>query len=127
MCSEALMFRYGFALLVAAMAACTSPGMASAASAYDGRWSVVIETEQGNCDRAYRYGLNIVNGNVTHAGDSAFDVRGRVAGNGAVHVRVSRGASYADGRGRLSESSGSGHWRGLGSGVCSGRWFAERR
>ena len=121
------MLRYGFALLVAVAAACTSAGVASAASAYDGRWSVVIETERGNCDRAYRYGLNIVNGNVSYAGNAAFDVRGRVAGNGAVHVRVSRGATYADGHGRLLESTGSGHWRGLGSGACSGRWFAERR
>ena len=121
------MRRYGLALLVAATAACNSAGVASAASAYDGRWSVVIETEQGNCDRAFRYGLNIVNGNVTYAGDGSFDVRGRVARNGAVHVRVSRGSSYADGCGQLLERTGSGHWRGMGVGVCSGRWVAERR
>jgi hypothetical protein len=121
------MLKNGFALLVAVMAACGSAGVASAASAYDGRWSVVIETEQGNCDRAFRYGLNIINGNVTYAGDAAVDVRGWVARNGKVHVRVSRGASYADGHGRLLQSSGSGEWRGMGSGLCSGRWFAERR
>jgi hypothetical protein len=121
------MLRFGFALVVAAMAACGSPGVAAAASTYDGRWSVIIETEQGNCDQAYRYGLNIVNGNVTYSGNGAFDVRGRVTRNGAVHVRVSRGATYADGHGRLSQSSGSGHWHGMGSGVCSGRWVAERR
>ena len=80
-------------------------GVALAASPYDGRWSVVIETSHGNCYRAYRYGLNIVNGNVSYAGDAAFDIRGRVADNGAVHVRVSRGSSYADGTGRLSRSS----------------------
>src|SRR5215813_12617476 len=109
------MLKHRFALLLGAIAVCGSTLMASAASVYDGRWSVVIETEQGSCDRAFRYGLNIVNGNVTYAG------------NAAVDVRVSRGGSYADGRGRLSQSSGSGHWHGVGSGVCSGRWFAERR
>ena len=121
------MFRYGIALLVAATAAITSAAPASAASPYDGRWSVVIQTTRGACDQAYRYGLKITNGNVTYAGDSSFMVRGRVAGNGAVHVRVSAGSSYADGHGRLSHSFGSGTWRGLGSGVCSGNWYAERR
>jgi hypothetical protein len=121
------MLRYGCALLVAATAAMGSAGVASAASAYDGRWSVIIQTDRGGCDQAYRYGIAIVNGNVTYAGDNSFDIRGRVAGNGAVHVRVARGSSYADGHGRLSSDSGSGVWRGVGSGVCSGRWFAERR
>src|SRR5690348_15387443 len=121
------MRRFGFALLAAAAAAVASVGAASAASPYDGRWSVVIQTARGNCDQAYRYGLNIVNGNVTYDGSGGFDVRGRVAGNGAVHVRVSSGRSFADGSGRLSHSSGSGVWKGVGNGVCSGRWVAEKR
>ncbi len=122
------MFRYGIALLVAATAAITSAAPASAASPYDGRWSVVIQTTRGPCDQAYRYGLRIANGNVTYAGEGGFTVRGRVSGNGSVHVRVSSGGSYADGHGRLSHSSGSGSWRGLGSqGGCSGRWYADRR
>jgi hypothetical protein len=122
------MFRDGIALLVVATAAFTSAGVASAASSYDGRWSVLIQTDRGSCDQAYRYGLKIVNGNVTYAGDSGFDIRGRVSGNGSVHVRVSNGESYADGHGRLSTDSGSGAWRGYGAGgACSGRWFADRR
>jgi hypothetical protein len=121
------MLKYGCAMLVAATAVVGSAGVALAASPYDGRWSVVIQTDRGACEQAYRYGLSIVNGNVTYAGDNAFDIRGRVAPNGNTHVRVSRGSSYADGQGRLSSVSGSGTWRGVGSGVCSGRWFAERR
>ena len=121
------MFRYGFALLIATTATFGSAGAASDGRPFDGRWSVVIQTEKGDCDAAYRYGLSIQNGNVTYAGDAAFDIRGHVAGNGAVHVRVSRGASYADGHGHLSRSSGSGSWRGVGNGSCSGRWVADRR
>jgi hypothetical protein len=121
------MFGYGIALLAVVTAAAGSVGVASAASPYDGRWSVVIQTTKGACDQAYRYGLAIANGNVTYAGESDFQVRGRVADDGRVHVQVSRGGSYADAHGRLSRSSGSGTWRGLGSGVCSGRWSAERR
>jgi hypothetical protein len=121
------MLKFGCLMLVAAATACSAAGVATAASPYDGRWSVVIQTERGQCDQAYRYGLMISNGNVTYAGDSSFDVRGRVAPNGAVHVRVARGAAYADGNGHLSQNTGSGVWRGVGSGSCSGRWFAERR
>jgi hypothetical protein len=120
------MRRYGFALLVAAAAAAGSAGVASAATPYDGRWSVVIQTTRGNCD-AYRYGLNIVNGNVTYDGSGGFDVRGRVGAGGAVRVRVAYGRSYADGSGHLSRATGSGTWKGVGNGVCSGRWFAEKR
>jgi hypothetical protein len=125
--SEASMRKYGFALLVAAAAAVSAADAASAATLYDGRWSVVIQTTRGNCDQAYRYGLAIINGNVTYDGSGGFDVRGRVGAGGAVHVRVSSGKSYADGSGRLSRSSGSGVWRGVGNGVCSGNWVAEKR
>ena len=115
------------ALLVAATAAFGSAGVASAGSPFDGRWSVVIQTEHGSCDRAYRYGLLIQNGKVRYAGDSPFEVRGQVVSSGAVHVRVSHGATYADGHGRLGQDNGSGVWQGVGDGECSGRWFAERR
>ncbi len=121
------MLRYGIALFVATTAAIGSAGAVAAATVYDGRWSVVIQTEKGSCDAAYRYGLSIVNGNVSYAGDSAFEVQGRVASNGSVHVRVARGATYADGKGRLSRDAGAGVWRGVGEGACSGRWSAERR
>ena len=87
------MRRYGLALFVAAAAAAGSAGVASAATPYDGRWTVVIQTGRGNCDAAYRYGLNIVNGNVTYDGSGGFDVRGRVAGNG-----VCSGNWYAEKR-----------------------------
>jgi len=121
------MRRIALALLVVAAAAFQLPGFAAAVTPFDGRWSVVIETEHGACDRAYRYGIKIENGKVSYAGENAFDIRGQVAHNGRVHVRVSRGGSYADGHGRLSKDRGSGTWRGIGSGVCSGRWIAERR
>jgi hypothetical protein len=114
-------------MLVVAAAAIQLPRPAVAATPFDGRWSVVIETDKGACDRAYRYGIQIQNGRVSYVGENAFDIRGQVARSGHVHVRVSRGASYADGHGRLSKDKGSGIWHGIGSGACSGRWFAERR
>ena len=121
------MRRIALAMLVVAAAAVQLPRSAVAATPFDGRWSVVIETDRGACDRAYRYGIQIQNGHVSYVGENAFDISGQVARNGRVHVRVARGASYADGHGRLAKNKGSGTWRGVGSGTCSGRWVAERR
>jgi hypothetical protein len=109
-------------------AAALAPTPVSARTAYDGNWSVLIVTERGPCDRAYRYGLAIQNGSVIYQGSAAVNVAGRVSGNGVVNVKVSAGSQGASGSGRLSRNSGSGSWRGIGSmGTCSGNWSAERR
>ena len=114
----------GLALAASALA----PVPAAARSAFDGQWSVLILTNSGPCDRAYRYGLSIQNGSVFYEGGAAVNVAGRVANNGAVRVRVWSGQQGASGSGRLSRNAGSGHWRGTGSmGTCSGVWSAERR
>src|SRR5436190_1489484 len=47
-------------------AAALAPSPASARSVYDGNWSVLIVTNKGSCDRAYRYGLSIRNGSVIY-------------------------------------------------------------
>src|SRR4029077_20592432 len=50
---------------------------------FDGKWSVVIVTEKGDCDRAYRYPIDIKNMNLVNAGNASFDISGRVQGAGA--------------------------------------------
>src|ERR1041384_7875423 len=115
-----------FALLAAsAMPAAAAPITAGKQS-LDGTWSVLIVTEQGKCDRAYRYPVRISNGSVGYAGEASFNVSGSVGANGAVIVTVSRGSQSAKGTGRMSETDGSGTWV-AGSGDCSGTWTAERR
>ncbi len=112
----------------AAAVSCLAASTALARSPYDGSWSVVIITDSGSCDRAYRYNLNVQSGRVSYAGDASFDVQGRVTGNGRVRVSVSHGAQRADGSGRLARNFGNGTWRGrASSGECAGRWTAERR
>ena len=108
--------------------AALAPAPASARTAFDGNWSVLIVTNSGSCDRAYRYGLAIRDGAVIYQGSAAVNVAGRVRPNGVVNVRVWSGQQGASGSGRLSRDSGSGSWRGTGSmGSCSGDWIAERR
>jgi hypothetical protein len=105
----------------------TAPERAAAAS-YDGNWSVLIITESGTCDAAYRYAVKVGSGNVAYAGDASINLSGTVSSGGAVKVSISKGGQNADAAGRLSAKAGSGNWRGQSSsGTCKGRWEAERR
>jgi hypothetical protein len=100
----------------------------AALNAFDGAWSVVIVTQSGNCDNAYRYGLRISNGYIANDGGEPVSLQGRVWPNGVVRVSVSSGGQQARGEGRLSRTSGSGVWSGQGSaGYCAGMWQAARR
>jgi hypothetical protein len=99
-----------------------------AATAYDGDWSVLIMTQVGGCDRAYRYGVRIANGDVVYDGGGPVDLQGHVAPNGAVQVSLAGAGQQAAGQGRLMRGTGSGTWHGEGTlGSCAGVWQAERR
>jgi hypothetical protein len=118
------LFRFAFVFVVCVA---SLPGQAAARTAYDGAWSVLIVTQRGSCDRAYRYGVQIVDGRVVYDG-GIVSLSGRVNSGGGVSVSVSSGSSYASGSGRLSRNAGRGHWSGKsGSSACSGYWEAERR
>jgi len=112
-------------LAVSVVPAAPAP-IAAGKTSYNGSWSVLIVTEKGTCDRAYRYPVKIENGTVGYAGTASFNVSGSVGDNGAVTVTVSRGSQSAKGTGRMSASDGAGTWV-AGSGECSGTWSAERR
>jgi len=112
------------AILSASALPASAPAFAK--SNYDGQWSVLIVTQKGTCDRAYRYPVKIENGSVGYAGSASFNVSGKVGDNGSVTVTVSRGSQSAKGTGRMSCSDGTGTWI-AGSGECSGTWTAERR
>jgi hypothetical protein len=119
---------------IALASALASAGIAAPAhtavarTSYDGSWSVLIITDNGACDRAYRYGIQISNGHLLSGVGESVNLQGRVAHDGAIRVTVSSGNNRADGVGRLSSGQGSGLWRGQGSaGACAGRWKAERR
>jgi hypothetical protein len=108
---------------------CSTPltSAAVAGKTFDGQWSVLVITDSGNCDRAYRYPVKITSGKVGHADpSSSFNISGSVSNSGAVKVSVSRGQQRADGTGRISGTGGSGKWKAA-SGECAGHWTAEKR
>jgi len=95
-----------------------------AVPSYDGSWSVLVMTQKGTCDPAYRYPVRISNGHLVNAGDNAFTITGAVQPTGAITVTVSAGGKSASGSGKLAGNEGAGMWTG---GACSGTWTAERR
>ena len=116
----------GLAVLFVTAWLCTSPH-AMARTPFDGAWSVLIVTDRGTCDPAYRYALRIADGRVTYD-DPSFSVSGVVESSGRVRVGVSAGGQSASGYGRLSGDYGEGSWSGRSTtSQCSGHWQAERR
>jgi hypothetical protein len=116
-----------FLVTLALAAATLAPAPVAARANFDGNWNVLIVTDSGPCDRAYRFGLSIRNGDVFYNGSTPVNVDGRVNSNGSVRVRVRAGSQGANGAGRLSRDYGRGQWRGTGSsGSCAGSWTAQR-
>jgi hypothetical protein len=113
-----------FAVGTIAVLTASAAGAQAGKAGFDGSWSVLIVTEKGDCDRAYRYPIRISGGTLENAGSASFDISGKVANNGAITVKVSHGSKSASGSGRLSATDGFGSWSG---GSCAGTWQAERR
>jgi hypothetical protein len=111
--------------LLASLAYLAAQIPASAKSEFDGPWRVTTTTTSGDCDRVLHYRIVIIDGRVM-SGDIT-GVSGHVAASGAVTVKVSRKEGTAVGSGRLSGSSGGGHWTVRSpSKQCAGEWSAER-
>src|SRR5215471_3830480 len=116
----------GFSVLFLTICLYGSP-VATARTPFDGAWSVLIVTDRGTCDRAYRYALRIAEGRVYYD-DPSFNISGGVDGAGRVRVAVNAGGQSATGYGQLSGEYGRGSWSGRSSSSqCSGHWEAERR
>jgi len=117
-------FRYAAAAALLGLGVVAASAPVQATGNFDGKWSVVVVTEKGDCDRAYRYPIDIRGQNLVNAGNASFDISGKVQGNGSVAVRIAYGDKSASGSGRLSGTFGQGSWSG---GTCAGTWTAERR
>lgn len=117
-------------LAAAALVVVAAPDTAVAAraarpGAFDGTWNVTFTPRAGNCHASNTVPFNIYGTHVSSAGGGK--VTGGVTRAGNVTVRITVGASWADGRGRLVGNSGTGRWSGFITGdQCSGVWQAIR-
>jgi hypothetical protein len=113
---------------VLVLAATASGSAKTSRTNFDGSWSVAIITNAGTCDRAYRYGLRIAEGQLHYDGGMGVVLSGQVTPKGNVRVYLRQGDAAAQGSGRLTKSAGSGKWQGASPSLrCSGHWQAERR
>jgi hypothetical protein len=113
--------RAGVLVLVAAV---TSDNAATAASVFDGTWSVTAVTQQGGCDPAYNFSVRIAAGLITLPGFVGFS--GHVTEGGAVQASVSTSGTQVTAFGNLARSSGRGQWNSRSKdGTCAGYWTAR--
>ena len=116
------------AAVVAAVATPLAAGAATRvarAGAYDGTWNVMFTPQAGNCHASNTVPFMVSGTRVASAGGGK--VTGGISRGGAVSVRISVGASWANGSGRLAGNSGAGRWSGIITGdKCSGVWQATR-
>ena len=117
----------------AVLAAVAAPDTAAAVTrarvvrpgAFDGTWNVTFTPQAGNCHATNTVPFAVAGTRVSSAGGGK--VTGGVSRNGSVSVRITVGASWANGSGRLAGNSGAGRWSGLITGDrCSGVWQASR-
>ena len=97
-------------ILAILMACATAPcGAALAAAkspqAFDGSWSVLVVTRQGQCDAAYRWTIGVRGGRVTELGDNIARASGSIAPDGRVSVTLTRNADVLLATGRLRGAS----------------------
>jgi hypothetical protein len=112
----------------AVLAATAAPDTADAARrprAYDGIWNVTFTPQAGNCHASNTVPFTVAGPRVSSAGGGK--VTGGVSTRGSVSVKITVGASWANGNGRLAGNSGAGRWSGIITGDrCSGVWQATR-
>lgn len=113
-------------VLLGLIALCILTGRAHA-SELDGPWSVVIVTQKGDCDSAYRAELTIEGTKINYAGGPAAPagVVGTASKNGKVDISFKNDQGALSASGRMKGRSGSGVWSA--SNGCSGRWTADKR
>jgi hypothetical protein len=120
---------FRWALVAGALAVSAVPDVAAAQAArpgaFDGTWNVTFAPKAGNCHASNTLPFSVYGTRVSSAGGGK--VTGGITRKGNVTVRITVGASYADGSGRLTGNSGAGRWSGLITGDrCSGIWQAIR-
>ena len=97
---------------------------ASAATSFDGQWSVQLVTEKGKCDPSLSWSVAVADGRIADAGmfvqaNGAIDHRGRV------ELRITHGADVVSASGRAVGAVAEGAWRSP-TRQCSGAWRAQR-
>lgn len=98
---------------------------AEAASDFDGRWRVTLQTTGGDCVPRRAVSVRVTDGHVTYAGQEDVTATGTLPASGRVSLRFSYADDVLDARGSVQGRSGTGSWQSPTLG-CKGRWSAVK-
>lgn len=98
----------------------------AAASTFDGRWSVAIVAESGECSARYTVPIEVAEGQIRYAGRFSAEASGNVGVSGQLDVSFSYRDDLVQARGSLTERNGYGSWTSP-TQECGGTWRAVRR
>jgi hypothetical protein len=105
------------------VSAAATPGHAAT---YDGAYSVLLTTHRGNCDKVYRFPVNVSDGRVFYAGQTGAVATGKVDASGRVSATIRYGEDELRANGRITPGFGEGRWTSP-TRRCSGEWTADKR
>jgi hypothetical protein len=110
----------------AAASAAHAQGGFATRQTHDGIYAVNIVTQQGSCDRNYRWMIAVSGGRVSSAWDAPMEASGQISRRGIVRLAFQRFGQVATVTGKLARGSGSGTWSSP-TMLCAGLWRATRQ
>ena len=112
--------------LALALGLATLPAQTSfAATPFDGKWSVQLTAEAGNCPAGYAVPIRVSNGRVSYSGPFNARANGKIANNGALQVSFAHSRDVVNARGSVKGRMGSGSWKSP-TKNCRGTWVARK-
>ncbi len=112
--------------LAIALGLATLPAQTSfAATPFDGKWSVQITAEAGNCPAGYTVPIRVADGRVSYPGPFNARANGKIGTNGALQVSFAHSKDVVNARGSVKGRSGSGSWKSP-TKNCHGTWVARK-
>jgi hypothetical protein len=109
-----------------AMVALSPLAEPAAASTFDGRWSVAIVAESGDCSARYTVPIEVAGGKIRYAGRFNAEASGNVGSSGQLDVSFSYREDLVRAQGSLAGRNGFGSWTSP-TQECGGTWRAVRR
>lgn len=114
-----------YVAVIASVAMMSASTASLAAASFDGKWSVQVTAEGGECAAGYTVPIRVSNGQVSYSGPFDAQAKGKVNPNGALRVSFAHRKDVVDVRGSLNDRIGHGSWSSP-TKNCEGTWIARK-
>lgn len=113
-------------MIAAGLTGLTTGTPVQAAQTFDGRWSVAIVAESGDCSARYTVPIDVDGGQVRYAGRFSAEASGKVGASGQLEVSFAYRDDVVRAKGSLTDRNGYGSWTSP-TQECGGTWRATRK